>query len=136
MTRFALALASLLAAGCGSESGEMPGEPDAGSEAADAQVHRDAAVEPDGGTSAPRDAGFLDPATLLQGTETIGGVQIFIHLRGTLTSTMPPVVLLSTGPSVGNEYLVEPMDFLLGPGGATAPDRLLVLFDLRATGQS
>lgn len=82
------------------------------------------------------DAGFADPATLLEGKEEIGGIRLQLQVRGTLTSTMPPVLLISTGPMHGLEYWVEPMSFLLGPGGATDPDRLLFFFDLRATGQS
>lgn len=90
----------------------------------------------DAGEQSRPDAGFADPATLFEGIELIGGARIYIHFRGTLTSTMPPVLFINTGPSLGHEYLIEPMDFLLGPGGAADPDRLLVLFDLRSTGRS
>lgn len=89
----------------------------------------DVSVEPD------PDAGFRTPSTLQQGIEKIGGVNMYTHVRGTLTSTMPPVIFLNTGPFLGNEYLIEPMEFLLGPS-PTAPDRLHIYFDMRGTGQS
>lgn len=101
----------------------------------DAGVRRDGG-RPDAGDGTRPDAGFSDPGTIFEGIEIIGGTRIYVHFRGTLTSTMPPVLFINTGPSLGHEYLVEPMDFLLGPGGDADPDRLLVLFDLRATGRS
>ncbi|MEO1337977.1 MAG: alpha/beta hydrolase, partial [Myxococcota bacterium] len=86
--------------------------------------------------SAPQpDAGFSDPATLQKGIELIGGVRMYTHVRGTLTSTMPTVVFVNTGPFLGNEYLLAPMAFLLG-SSVQNPDRLHVYFDLRATGRS
>jgi pimeloyl-ACP methyl ester carboxylesterase len=126
MMRWLLALA--LFAGCGSEN---VGTPDAGEDASvpyDSGA-TDAAPRRDSGPMEMPDAGFSDPATLLEGIEYIDGVRIYILMRGTLTSTLPPVLFLNTGPSIGHEYLVEPMDFLL-------PDRLLILFDLRSTGRS
>ncbi len=90
----------------------------------------------DAGPDRNADAGFADPATLLQGSERVLGARAYMHVRGTLTSTMPPVLFLATGPLVGLEYLVEPTSFLLGPGGAENPDRLLIYADLRAVGRS
>jgi proline iminopeptidase len=37
---------------------------------------------------------------------------------------------------LGHEYLFEPTEFLLGPGGVENPSRLLVYLDPRATGRS
>lgn len=90
----------------------------------------------DAGTRIRPDAGFDDPATLLLGEERIDGQRIYMQVRGTVTSTMPPVLFLATGPMVGFEYLPPLFDFLLGPGGAEAPNRLLVFADLRAVGRS
>ncbi len=91
---------------------------------------------PDSGRQGKVDAGFLDPATLAQGKEILNTVETYIHVRGTLTSTMPPVIVLSTGPMHGLEYLTEPTEFLLGPGGPQNPNRLVAYFDMRGTGRS
>jgi pimeloyl-ACP methyl ester carboxylesterase len=96
----------------------------------------DAGFRYDGGAVVTEDAGPADPATLLDQFEQIGGVRTYIRIRGTRTSTMPPVVVLNAGPMLGHDYLVAPLDFLLGPGGAEDPDRLLVFYDMRATGRS
>ena len=96
----------------------------------------DAGFRYDGGVVIPEDAGPADPATLVDDYQQIGGVRTYIRIRGTVTSTMPPVVMLNAGPMLGHDYLIEPLDFLLGPGGATDPDRLLVFYDMRATGRS
>lgn len=85
------------------------------------------------GDSGPQ---FFDPSIISQDSEEIGGANLFVTVRGTLTSTMPPVVILPTGPMHGQEYLFEPTEFLLGPGGRNAPNRLLVYLDHRATGRS
>ncbi|MEM7677755.1 MAG: alpha/beta fold hydrolase, partial [Myxococcota bacterium] len=122
---------------CGAEESA----PDAGLAPQETGVTTDVFVPPDAGfidlsdAAPPPDVGFLDPATLLQGIELIGGVRMYTHVRGTLTSTMPPVIFVSTGPFAGNEYLLDPMEFLLGPS-VEAPDRLHVYFDLRATSRS
>jgi pimeloyl-ACP methyl ester carboxylesterase len=109
--------------------------PDAGPRTFDATVV-DVGVRYDSGVDPLADAGFADPATLHEGFVSLEGVQTFIHVRGTLTSTMPPIVVLNAGPMLGHEYHDEPLDFLMGPGGAVDPDRLLVMYDMRATGQS
>ncbi len=90
----------------------------------------------DGGPDRTADAGFADPSVILQGNERVLGAKAYMEVRGTLTSTMPPVLFLATGPLVGLEYLVEPFRFLLGPGGVEDPDRLLIFADLRAVGRS
>lgn len=112
-----------------------PTAQDAGATTSDATVV-DAGTRYDSGIGPVEDAGFSDPATLLEGYESIEGVRTYIRVRGTLTSTLPPIVILNTGPMLGHDYLVEPLDFLLGPGGAQAPNRLLLLYDMRATGRS
>ena len=114
----------------GPDAGEVTdaGTPDAG--------HDAGGPRPDAGTQTPVDAGFQDPATLLAGFNRIGGVRMWIHLRGTTTSTMPPVLFFAAGPMLGTDYLIDQTEFLLGPGGAQDPNRLLVYFDLRATGRS
>ena len=61
------------------------------------------------------DAGFGDPATLSFGHERIEGIRTYLHIRGSLTSTMPPVLMMNTGPLVSFEYWDTSMDFLLGP---------------------
>lgn len=82
------------------------------------------------------DAGFADPSIIAQGRQNIEGPLLFVTVRGTLTSTMPPLIVLPTGPSHGQEYLFGPTEFLLGPGGVENPDRLIVYMDSRATGRS
>lgn len=94
----------------------------------------DAGTRPD--TGGRPDAGFFDPSIIGQGQEIIGGPLLFVTVRGTLTSTMPPVVVIPTGPMHGQEYLYEPTEFLLGVGGVENPNRLMVYLDLRATGRS
>jgi pimeloyl-ACP methyl ester carboxylesterase len=56
-------------------------------------------------------------------------VETLVQVQGTLTSTMPPVFILATGPHLSHEYLPDHMRFLL-------PGRLLVYYDMRATGLS
>lgn len=108
---------------------------DGGATSFDATVV-DAGIRYDGGDDPTADAGFADPANLLEGFQDIVGVRTFVRVRGTLTSTMPPVLVLNAGPMLGHGYQVEPLDFLLGRGGAEDPDRLIVFYDMRATGQS
>ncbi|MEO1227309.1 MAG: alpha/beta hydrolase [Myxococcota bacterium] len=138
LRRLAVCL-GLLVAACGDDSPLQPadsgtvapppdlGPPDSG------VTPFDAGTRPDTGSP---DAGFADPSILGQGQEIIGGPLLFVTLRGTLTSTMPPLVLLPTGPMHGQEYLYDPTEFLLGSGGVDAPNRLMVYLDLRATGRS
>jgi proline iminopeptidase len=118
-----------LSTGCGSEKTGADAAPDAGPSGEDGGALPDAQAGVDSGFPAPVDAGFTDPATVLEGVEYLDGIRMYLRIRGTLTSTLPPVLFVNTGPSIGHEYLVEPMDFLL-------PERLLVFFDLRATGRS
>jgi pimeloyl-ACP methyl ester carboxylesterase len=105
----------------------------------DTGVRVDTGVVPDAGS----DAGFADPNTLVQGLEDIVGTRTYVHIRGTETSTLPPIVMLPTGPhqggvpgffghfggGIGHEYWPPHMDFLL-------PSRMLIYFDFRATGRS
>src|SRR5207247_8202054 len=70
-----------------------------------------------------------DQLVLRQGTETVSGLSTYVELLGTLTSTAPPLVLLHGGPGLSHEYLLPHMLFL-------ATGRLLVLYDMRAMGES
>ncbi len=132
---FAIVPLAFACSGSDGEDGGIDAGPDAGPRQFDATVV-DATVRYDGGDDPTADAGFADPATLQEGFEDIVGVRTYIRVRGTLTSTMPPVLVLNAGPMLGHEYQVEPLEFLLGPGGAADPDRLIVFFDMRATGRS
>lgn len=99
-------------------------------------VALDAEAGPDLGPADDTGAAFFDPSIISQQLETLDGVNLFVTVRGTLTSTLPPLVILPTGPMHGQEYLYGPTEFLLGPGGREAPNRLLVYMDHRATGRS
>lgn len=138
LKRSALLALLPLAVACSStdETDAGPQTPDAGPVSYDATVAPDSGPRYDSGVTETPDAGFADPATLLQDFISLEGVRTYTRVRGTTTSTMPPLVVLNTGPMLGHEYQVEPLDFLLGPGGAADPDRLLVFFDMRATGRS
>jgi pimeloyl-ACP methyl ester carboxylesterase len=118
----------VLAIGCDSETVEPQPDADAGVQGEDAGP-RDSSTRPDSGFPDTPDAGFSDPATILEGIEYLDDIRMYMRIRGTLTSTLPPVVFVNTGPSVGHEYQVDPMEFLLA-------DRLLVFFDMRGTGRS
>lgn len=135
---FALLALSPLAVACsdGDSADAGSGDPDAGPVQYDATVLPDSGAVYDGGVVGTMDAGFADPATLHEGFISLAGVRIYARVRGTTTSTMPPIIALNTGPMLGHEYLVEPLDFLMGPGGAEDPDRLVAFFDMRGTGQS
>jgi pimeloyl-ACP methyl ester carboxylesterase len=110
----------------------------------------DAGVEDTGGridagvADTGSDAGFGDPNTVALGIEQIVGTRTYVHVRGTVTSTLPPLVMLPTGPhqggipsvfgghlggGIGHEYLPEHMDFLL-------PGRVMIYFDFKATGRT
>lgn len=87
----------------------------------------------------PEDMGpprFNDPAALFEGQRSIANARMRIQVRGSETSTLTPILMLSHGPSVGFEYLVEPTDFLLGPGGVEDPNRLVFFIDLPGAGRS
>gem|GEM_PF-3156846 len=88
------------------------------------------AGNPDATTNTgPGDAGFADPTTLLEGSEDLDGLRTYVKLMGTLTSTMPPLVFLHMGPALSHEYLLPHMKEFV-------EDRLLVFYDMRATGRS
>lgn len=137
MRRFLLIFAAAGAFACssGDDGDDTVVDPMDAGVSFDATVIRDAGPR-DAGPRVRPDAGFGDPATILMGEERINGQRIYMHIRGTTTSTMPPILFLSTGPMIGMEYLPEPFDFMLGNGGAEDPDRMLVFADLRAVGRS
>ena len=133
MKRFGVLIVAAVVA-CSEGSEPLPDEvPDAGP-APDAFVPPDPGRLDAGFEGPDEDAGFLAP-TVQEGLQPIGGVNLYTHVRGTLTSTLPPVIFINTGPFLGHEYLLEPMAFLLGPQGAE-PDRLHIYYDMRATGRS
>lgn len=126
----------------GTDPVEDSGSPDAtvDSGVEDSGLVTDAGVKPDAGFA---DTGPGDPNTITEGIEIVAGARTYMHLRGTTTSTMPPLIVLPTGPhmggiavfwgtaggGIGHEYLPDHLDFLL-------PGRLMVYFDFRATGRS
>ena len=118
----------------GEDAGSIAGL-DAAVQVTDATIV-DVGLRYDGGVIPQSDAGYGDPATLIDDLITIAGARTYVRVRGTTTSTMPPLVVLNTGPMMGHEYLVEPLDFLLGPGGREDPNRLMLFYDMRATGRS
>ncbi len=89
------------------------------------------------------DLGPSDPLTVFEEEAQVSGLRTYVHIRGTTTSTLPPVVLMGTGLNMGgiaaffgaigfglgSEYLTPYMDFM-------ADDRLMIYFDLEATGRS
>ena len=75
------------------------------------------------------DAGFRDPDTLLRGKHRVNGLDTYLVMLGTLTSTSPPAILLHSGPAISHEYLLPHMKLI-------GTDRLLVFYDMRATGRS
>lgn len=86
----------------------------------------DAGSRPDAGMI---DAGFEDPTTLAAGVVPINGLRTFVELRGTLTSTMPPLFVLQRGPAPGHDYL-PPLLAELTTG------RTVVYYDMRGTGRT
>lgn len=76
----------------------------------------------------PQDGGFRDPAIILENIEEIAGLRTYVKLMGTATSTNPAVLFLHDGPELAHEYLPGLHRFLL--------DRLLVFYDMRATGRT
>lgn len=127
-----IALPLLLATACGdsttSTNDTGPGDAgagDSGDDTPDAIV-RDSGPRADVG---PRDSGFSDPDTIRAGVEPVAGLRTYVRLVGTLTSTNPPVLFLHDGPGLGHEYLPPQMTFL-------APGRLLVYYDMRASGRT
>lgn len=129
--RRALAIFAAVSFACGNS--EPSGTSDAsGSDAGAADGEANDSGSPDDAghiDGGPRDAGFSDPATVLQGTHSIEGLITYVHMMGTFTSTLPAIILLPTGPDLSHEYLPNQMRFLL-------PGRLLVYYDLRASGRT
>lgn len=137
-------VASLFLVGCPEGEGlDATTSEDAGPDAGapmDAAERRDAGMEPDAGMP---DGGFSDPATIVEGIVRINGGRTYVHAKGTVTSTMPPLLMLPTGPhqggvagffgsfggGIGHEYLPEHMDFL-------QPGRLIIYYDYIASGRS
>jgi len=111
-------------------------EPDAGIDEPDFGVFdqgvpdRDMGSEPDMGPS------FNDPAAIYAGRRSISNARIQLQVRGSQTSTLTPILMLTHGPSVGFEYFIDPSDFLLGPGGVEDPNRLVFFIDLPGAGRS
>jgi pimeloyl-ACP methyl ester carboxylesterase len=137
MRTWTLSAAALLAAAaCSDGDGLQPGGEDAGV----ADVAPDTGFDAgpfDAGSSfdalpdvGQTDAGFPDDFALFQGETDIEGVDLYLQVRATETSTANPVLILGDGPALGFEYLVEPMEFLLGD------DRLVLFVDLPASGRS
>ena len=125
----ALGLLSLLLA-CGDDT---IGLPDAGPEAdsggfvvAEAGVP-DAAQRRDTGVVV--DAGPSDPDLVFEELRKIGDLDIWVKVMGTRTSTMPPLVILHTGPGPSHEYLPSHLRYLY-------PGRTVVYYDMRATGRT
>ncbi|MCK6546545.1 alpha/beta hydrolase [Myxococcota bacterium] len=87
---------------------------------------RDAGPRPD---ASARDAGFDDERTVIEGVQVIEGLRTYVRVDGTLTSTLPPVVVLHDGPALAHEYLPDPLGFL-------AEGRTVVYYDMRATGRT
>jgi len=128
--------AALIAAGCNgddtkTDAGNRPAIMDAGPINRDSGVHivdggtaGDAGGHPDGQVM---DAGFTDPDTLLEGRHDINGLLTYVRVLGTFTSTMPPAVVLHSGPAISHEYLLPHMKVLM-------EGRTLIFYDMRATG--
>jgi pimeloyl-ACP methyl ester carboxylesterase len=132
-----LSILAIFAAACSGE--DLPDAGNTPDATFDGGVTFDSGVDSgvrDTGPTDPPDAGFADPSTLTQGFERVNGLRTWMLIKGTLTSTMPPLVFISSGPGHGYEYLVEPTRFLLGAGGSANPDRLLVYFDLAGVGHT
>src|SRR5688500_17620390 len=101
-----LAICGFAAIACSDDPADGP---DAGA-SPDVFEGHDAGMLPDARPDAGRidggrrDVGFDDPATIIQGIEQIEGLETFVKVQGTLTSTLPPVFLLPTGPQLSHEY--------------------------------
>jgi len=87
----------------------------------------DSGPRPDSGP--PGDAGFADPDTLLEGLHRIDGLDTWVVVLGTLTSTHPAAIVLHDGPGLSHEYLLPHLKSIM-------PGRTLVLYDMRAMGRS
>ncbi len=87
----------------------------------------DAASRPDSGVSP--DAASSDPDLVFEALRKIGDLDIWVKVMGTQTSTMPPLVVLHTGPGPSHEYLPEHLRYLYR-------GRTVVFYDMRATGRS
>lgn len=131
--RYTSTLAGLALIACSEAASPVADAGDAGAiSAPDATAPRPDAG-PDGGfrrrDAGFPDAGFSDRATLAEGEILLEGARTYIHVRGAATSTQRTTVFVTTGPTVGHEYLIAPMSFL-------EDERLLAYFDLHSTGRS
>src|SRR5262245_15564706 len=77
-----------------------PKPPDAGQDAM-----KDAGPKPD--------AGFDDPDTVFEGDQDVKGLFTYFQLQGTMTSTMPPIVIVHDGPGLSHEYLTPHMKSII-----------------------
>lgn len=123
-----------LAAACGDGAGTDAGTAtDSGAQEREGGVTLpDGGLQPDVGQrpdTGPLDGGFGDPETLLEGREEIAGINTWVNIKGTLTSTMPPLFVLHTGPLTSHEYLPAQMKFI-------HRGRMVVYYDMRASGRT
>lgn len=102
-------------------------EPDGGGFVVAEAGVADAAPRPDSGVRP--DAATGDPNLVFEGRRRIVDLDFYVKVMGTLTSTMPPLVVASTGPGPGHEYLPAHLGYLY-------PGRTVVFYDMRAAGRS
>ncbi len=133
-------VASLLlaAAACSDEGGlSTPTDaapPDA-APAPDASTFADAGA-PDVVIDQPDAGGQGNPDWVLRDIVDIGQFRIFMEIRGSVTSTSNPVLMLGFDLGFGSEHLIEPTAFLLGSGTGEDAARALIYTDLMAQGRS
>src|SRR5688500_12301127 len=67
----------------------------------------------DAGDASRPDFGSLDTGppdgAIIEGLQRIEDVDMYVRLEGTLTSTLPPVFILHSGPGIAHEYLSPQM---------------------------
>jgi proline iminopeptidase len=136
-------VASLFVACSGSNSqdaGQDAGPPDSGADVGfypDA-TPTDAFEQPDSGL--PPNAflagvyhvpttGLINHKTMPDTAGSTGTLSMYVLMLGTKTSTMPPLVIVPSGPGFSHDYLRPWVDVLL-------PGRTMVLYDPRGTGQT
>lgn len=115
---------------CGDDTTTLPDagdEPDTGGFVVAEAGVPDAAPRPDSGVHP--DAATSDPDLVLEGRRRIVDLDFYVKVMGTLTSTMPPLVVASTGPGPGHEYLPPHLRYLYR-------GRTVVFYDMRAAGRS
>lgn len=88
---------------------------------------QDGGGRPDSGVHP--DAATPDPDLVFEGRRAISDLDFYVKVMGTTTSTMPPLVVLHTGPGPSHEYLPEHLRYLYR-------GRTVVFFDMRASGRS